>query len=758
MEGREAAVVVGAGTARPQPTTAEAAPSSLRTARLSAKGIPHVAPSRNSPSTHSTSHRAAEGQDAGRVAMATVPHPVPHGGDGHLPDGHPQAHTSSPSTNRKPISDMSASHRGRAINGGMSAAAGAAQPNRARGPREACAPTDHPSRSHGHATAPTHSHGQTVVDGGDVNGVADRTRPTLLSVDGSRTTSGNGHAPVRRTLSPARLNVFNNTRPLTTRPPRPGEKQGREYNFVSREEFLAFVEADEMLDWAEQDGVLYGKVRHVASPEERSAAKQSLDAQLARVRSKHQSPAVASAHAAQTQPHVSVMGASSGASSYSAHHPRPGAASESTLDTASHPRHQQPPPPPPSSAPAAPLAASPGGLGGRPRRVAEPSRFVAPEGPYVEQLRQGIASRLSRRDMADLTPSPSRLAVTEVNGRSVLATLMRDQVVWYDAGRRIGLLDEHDLGGKPCCFDIGVALDPDAGGTRAGLAIVCGLENGEIVVFSSQSRMLRAYNTAGEGNQRTCKSRCLTVQWASPSTFTVAHANGVICLYDVTKVTMPQQQPQLSPDAPPEGARRPSNPVRTWTNIAAPVQVVALSPRHTHVAAADKRGQMWVCDLRSDEGLLISQHKVSCFGAILALAWSNDGDFVVAGSQDDLVTVWSLSQQASVVRGVGHTSWVASVAFDTQASRSARELRIVSTGHDGKLLLWDFEHNLDESPPKERRARVADMTPVSEHRVSGDPVTAVLCTSDALLVANTMAEVTTWARPTQHSTRLSTQV
>jgi WD40 repeat protein len=166
----------------------------------------------------------------------------------------------------------------------------------------------------------------------------------------------------------------------------------------------------------------------------------------------------------------------------------------------------------------------------------------------------------------------------------------------------------------------------------------------------------------------------------------------------------------------------------------------------THAAAGDKAGNLWVVDLRSDEGLLLSRQKMSWFGAILAVAWSDDGDFVVAGSQDDLVTVWSLSQQAIVARGVGHTSWVASVAFDTKASRSPRELRIVSSGHDGRLLLWDFEHDLDEVP---RRAGSTppEMTPVAEHVVSGDPVTAVLCFDEALLVASTMAELTWWARP-----------
>ncbi|MGH1329480.1 MAG: guanylate kinase [Paracoccaceae bacterium] len=47
----------------------------------------------------------------------------------------------------------------------------------------------------------------------------------------------------------------------TTRPPRPGEEEGREYYFRSRAEFEAMIEAGEMLEHAEVFGNLYGSPR-----------------------------------------------------------------------------------------------------------------------------------------------------------------------------------------------------------------------------------------------------------------------------------------------------------------------------------------------------------------------------------------------------------------------------------------------------------------------------------------------------------------
>lgn len=44
----------------------------------------------------------------------------------------------------------------------------------------------------------------------------------------------------------------------TTRDPRPGEVDGKDYIFLSREEFECWIEEDRFLEWAEYSGNLYG--------------------------------------------------------------------------------------------------------------------------------------------------------------------------------------------------------------------------------------------------------------------------------------------------------------------------------------------------------------------------------------------------------------------------------------------------------------------------------------------------------------------
>lgn len=48
----------------------------------------------------------------------------------------------------------------------------------------------------------------------------------------------------------------------TTRPPRGSEQEAREYHFITREQFVAMVEADEFLEYADVFGNYYGTARH----------------------------------------------------------------------------------------------------------------------------------------------------------------------------------------------------------------------------------------------------------------------------------------------------------------------------------------------------------------------------------------------------------------------------------------------------------------------------------------------------------------
>ena len=69
--------------------------------------------------------------------------------------------------------------------------------------------------------------------------------------------SGAGKSTLCREL----LDIFSELRhsvSFTTRTPRVGETEGKDYHFVSREEFLRMINAGEFAEWAEVHGNLYG--------------------------------------------------------------------------------------------------------------------------------------------------------------------------------------------------------------------------------------------------------------------------------------------------------------------------------------------------------------------------------------------------------------------------------------------------------------------------------------------------------------------
>lgn len=72
--------------------------------------------------------------------------------------------------------------------------------------------------------------------------------------------SGAGKATVIRRLAEQGVEVLHPVS-VTTRSPRPGEVDGREYYFRERQEFERLREAGEFVEWAEVHGNLYGTLK-----------------------------------------------------------------------------------------------------------------------------------------------------------------------------------------------------------------------------------------------------------------------------------------------------------------------------------------------------------------------------------------------------------------------------------------------------------------------------------------------------------------
>jgi guanylate kinase len=94
--------------------------------------------------------------------------------------------------------------------------------------------------------------GKAAPAGADLTAVRKNSRLTVLSGP-----SGVGKSTVVAELRRRSPEIWISVS-VTTRRPRPGEVEGREYYFVSREEFDRMVSAGELLEWAEFAGNKYG--------------------------------------------------------------------------------------------------------------------------------------------------------------------------------------------------------------------------------------------------------------------------------------------------------------------------------------------------------------------------------------------------------------------------------------------------------------------------------------------------------------------
>lgn len=150
-----------------------------------------------------------------------------------------------------------------------------------------------------------------------------------------------------------------------------------------------------------------------------------------------------------------------------------------------------------------------------------------------------------------------------------------------------------------------------------------------------------------------------------------------------------------------------SNPVASWKISNHRINDFAFSPDSRHLAVVTEDGFLHIIDYLNEQCVVFSpspkkypiiitnpNNRVtdiypSYYGAFLCVCWSPDGKYILTGGQDDLVSIWSLTERRLVARCPGHHSWVSSVAFDPWRCDD-RNYRFGSVGEDRRLLLWDF--------------------------------------------------------------------
>jgi len=214
----------------------------------------------------------------------------------------------------------------------------------------------------------------------------------------------------------------------------------------------------------------------------------------------------------------------------------------------------------------------------------------------------------------------------------------------------------HDFGPPGCLKNESVDVIP----------LLVGFSGGQIqLIDPARKELSRLYNE----ERMIDKTRVSCLKWAPNRSdmFLVSHASGQLYTYqaDLDCGNLP---PQFQFHKGGEGftgytckTKATKNPVYRCSIGSGPINEFVFSPCGAYLAVVSQDGMLRVFHFDTME--LVGSAR-SYFGGLLCVCWSPDGKYIVAGGEDDLVTVYSFHERRVVVRGQGHRSWVSVVSFD----------------------------------------------------------------------------------------------
>ncbi|KAG5294170.1 catabolite repression protein creC [Histoplasma ohiense] len=342
------------------------------------------------------------------------------------------------------------------------------------------------------------------------------------------------------------------------------------------------------------------------------------------------------------------------------------------------------------------------------------------------------------------------------------------------------------------------------------LDVIMGSSVGDIMWYEPLQQKYARINKNGVINN----SPVIQIRWipGSEHLFLAAHADGTLIVYDKEKEDAPFvpestdiSPPKAADEKKPHNSSQPliilksvnsknqkTNPVACWKPSNHRINNIAFSPDSRHLAVVLEDGSLRIIDYLKEQLL---DTFTSYYGGMLCVCWSPDGKYILTGGQDDLVSIWSLSERKIVARCQGHHSWVSYVAFDPWRC-DERTYRFGSVGDDCRLLLWDFsvamlhrpkalqatarqrtsvvartdalspnwvrsdsnrtdskpveEKETEDMPtfhPVEPRARTAQLPPIMSKVIGEDPICWLGFLEDCIITSSLEGHIRTWDRP-----------
>ncbi|KAI4172749.1 MAG: hypothetical protein LQ343_003341 [Gyalolechia ehrenbergii] len=263
------------------------------------------------------------------------------------------------------------------------------------------------------------------------------------------------------------------------------------------------------------------------------------------------------------------------------------------------------------------------------------------------------------------------------------------------------------------------------------LDIIMGASTADIMWFEAFSQKYARINKNAVINS----SPIYQIRWlpGSDNLFLAAHMDGTLIVYDkerddaafvpeenspltsLSKFSNSNNYRPLHVNKSLNSRNQKSNPVASWKISNHRINDFAFSPDSRHLAVVTEDGYLQIIDYLNEQ---LTDIYPSYYGGFICICWSPDGKYILAGGQDDLVSIWSLAERRLVARCPGHHSWVSCVAFDPWRCDD-RNYRFGSVGEDRRLLLWDFNVGMLHRPKAlsvRQRGSISSHVPLVRNR------------------------------------------
>lgn len=233
-----------------------------------------------------------------------------------------------------------------------------------------------------------------------------------------------------------------------------------------------------------------------------------------------------------------------------------------------------------------------------------------------------------------------------------------------------------------------------------------GFQDGKILIASHANKLkpksLRMYSCDSLIDAEITK-----VQWIQDddSLFLISFSNGKIFTFNMDYPDLQFNEAYINEYYLKNNLKN-KNPISCWNISNVSILDFQFSPCLSYFSTAGRDGKLCIFDYQKKQLLCIFK---SYYGGIKSIDWSHDSKIIIAGGEDDIISIWSFKLRQLIARGYGHSSFIKKVKFMPSTGNDNHNYHFVSIGDDCKGIFWNLNdvilsdnNNNDQQNKKEK--------------------------------------------------------